>query len=79
MTETPESETAHAEKMARIKAARDRMTATKTATKGLLIVNTGKGKGKSSAAFGMVMRCLGHDMRVGIVQFIKGEIGRAHV
>ena len=62
----------HAAKMARIKAARDRMMATKTVERGIVIVNTGKGKGKSSAAFGMVMRCLGHDMRVGIVQFIKG-------
>ena len=65
-------EAEHTEKMARIKAARDRMMATKSAEKGLLIVHTGKGKGKSSSAFGMVMRCLGHGMRVGIVQFIKG-------
>lgn len=52
----------------------------KTAQKGLLIVHTGKGKGKSSSAFGMVMRCLGHGMRVGIVQFIKGawETGEAN-
>src|SRR5262245_25798174 len=62
----------HREKMARIKAARDKMMATKTAARGLLIVHTGKGKGKSSAAWGMVMRCLGHGMSVGIVQFIKG-------
>ena len=62
----------HAEKMARIKAARDKMMATKTADTGLVIVHTGKGKGKSSSAFGMVMRCLGHEMPVGIVQFIKG-------
>jgi cob(I)alamin adenosyltransferase len=62
----------HNEKMARRKAARDRMLATKTAERGLLIVHTGKGKGKSTAAFGMVLRCLGHGMRVGIVQFVKG-------
>ncbi|HEX9462792.1 MAG TPA: cob(I)yrinic acid a,c-diamide adenosyltransferase [Alphaproteobacteria bacterium] len=62
----------HAAKMARIKAARDRMMATKTADTGVVIVHTGKGKGKSSSAFGMVMRCLGHEMPVGIVQFIKG-------
>jgi cob(I)alamin adenosyltransferase len=62
----------HKAKMQRIKAARDRMMAEKTETRGLLIVHTGKGKGKSSAAWGMVMRCLGHGMRVGIVQFIKG-------
>ena len=62
----------HAAKMARIKAARDRMMATKTTGHGLVIVHTGKGKGKSSSAFGMVMRCLGHEIPVGIVQFIKG-------
>jgi cob(I)alamin adenosyltransferase len=66
------TEAEHHEKMARIKAARDRMMATKTDTRGLVIVHTGKGKGKSSAAWGMVMRCLGHEMKVGIVQFIKG-------
>jgi len=62
----------HNEKMARRKAARERMLATKTEERGLLIVHTGKGKGKSTAAFGMVLRCLGHSMRVGIVQFVKG-------
>jgi len=62
----------HNEKMARRKAARDRMLATKTEERGLLIVHTGKGKGKSTAAFGLVLRCLGHGMRVGIVQFVKG-------
>ena len=62
----------HNEKMARRKAARDRMLATKTEERGLLIVDTGKGKGKSTAAFGLVLRCLGHGMRVGIVQFVKG-------
>jgi cob(I)alamin adenosyltransferase len=65
-------ETEHATKMARIKAARDRMMAEKSGEKGLIIVHTGKGKGKSSSAFGMVMRCLGHGMKVGIIQFIKG-------
>ena len=62
----------HNEKMARRKAARERMLATKTKERGLLIVHTGNGKGKSTAAFGMVLRCLGHGMRVGIVQFVKG-------
>jgi cob(I)alamin adenosyltransferase len=66
------TDTEHAEKMARIKDARDRMMATKSGEKGLVIVHTGKGKGKSSSAFGMVMRCLGHGLKVGIVQFIKG-------
>ena len=75
----PPTDAVHAEKMARIKAARDRMMAGKIAEKGLLIVHTGKGKGKSSSAFGMVMRCMGHGLRVGIVQFIKGawETGEA--
>jgi cob(I)alamin adenosyltransferase len=65
----------HNEKMARRKAARDRMLATKTEERGLLIVHTGTGKGKSTAAFGMVLRCLGNGMRVGIVQFVKGVWG----
>ena len=71
----------HAEKMAKRKAARARMLATKTEERGLVIVHTGTGKGKSTAAFGMVMRCLGHGMRVGIVQFIKGawNTGERHV
>jgi cob(I)alamin adenosyltransferase len=60
------------EKSAKRKEARDKMMAGKTIEKGLLIVHTGKGKGKSTAAFGMVLRCLGHGMRVGIVQFVKG-------
>jgi cob(I)alamin adenosyltransferase len=62
----------HNEKMARRKAVRDRMLATKTEERGLLIVHTGNGKGKSTAAFGLILRCLGHGMRVGIVQFVKG-------
>ena len=55
------------------KAARNKIMATKTETGGLLIVHTGKGKGKSTAAFGMVCRALGHDMNVGVVQFVKGK------
>jgi cob(I)alamin adenosyltransferase len=66
---------AHREKMARRQAARARVLATKTEERGLLIVHTGAGKGKSTAAFGMVLRCLGHGMRVGIVQFVKGKWG----
>jgi cob(I)alamin adenosyltransferase len=62
----------HHEKMQRRQAARARMMATKTEERGLLIVHTGAGKGKSTAAFGLIMRCLGHGMRVGIVQFVKG-------
>lgn len=64
----------HAQKMRKKKAARDKILATKTIEKGLLIVHTGKGKGKSTAAFGMVMRAIGHGMKVGVVQFIKGRI-----
>jgi len=61
------------EKAARRKEVRDRMMADKTQEKGLIIVHTGKGKGKSTAAFGMVLRCIGHGMKVGVVQFIKGK------
>jgi cob(I)alamin adenosyltransferase len=63
----------HAEKMRRKKEARDKIIATKTVEKGLLIVHTGKGKGKSTAAFGMVFRALGNGMKVGVVQFVKGK------
>ena len=63
----------HAEKMRRKKAARDKILATKTQEKGLVIVHTGKGKGKSTAAFGLVFRALGNGMKVGIVQFVKGK------
>jgi len=65
----------HNEKKARQHAARAKILATKTEERGLLIVHTGTGKGKSTAAFGMVMRCIGHGMRVGIVQFVKGVWG----
>ncbi len=67
-----DEEARHAAKMAKIKAARDRMMATKSGEKGLLIVHTGKGKGKSSSGFGMVMRAVGHGMPCAVVQFIKG-------
>jgi cob(I)alamin adenosyltransferase len=62
----------HHEKMAKKKAARDKIMAGKTIERGLLIVHTGKGKGKSTAAFGMVFRCVGHGFKSGIIQFIKG-------
>ena len=62
----------HAEKMAKKKAARDKIIATKTIEKGLLIVHTGKGKGKSTAAMGLAVRSMGHGHKVGIVQFVKG-------
>ena len=72
MTEA-ELDARHAMKMRRKKEARDKIIATKTIEKGLLIVHTGKGKGKSTAAFGMVFRALGHGKRVGVVQFVKGK------
>jgi cob(I)alamin adenosyltransferase len=76
MSDVPETEAElnarHAEKMAKRKAARAKILATKTQERGLLIVHTGTGKGKSTAAFGMVMRAIGHGMRVGVVQFVKG-------
>jgi cob(I)alamin adenosyltransferase len=62
----------HKAKMQKIKAARDAMMATKTAEKGLIIVHTGAGKGKSSSGFGMIMRCIAHQMLCAVVQFIKG-------
>jgi cob(I)alamin adenosyltransferase len=62
----------HKEKARKRQAAKARIMADKTQEKGLLIVHTGKGKGKSTAAFGMVCRALGHGMKVGVVQFIKG-------
>ncbi|KND17013.1 cobinamide adenolsyltransferase [Pannonibacter phragmitetus] len=70
----------HAEKMRKKKAARDKIMATKTIEKGLTIVHTGKGKGKSTAGFGMVFRSLGHGHRVGVVQFVKGRLdtGETH-
>ena len=61
------------EKSRKKKEARDKMLANKTNEKGLLIVHTGKGKGKSTAAFGLVFRALGNGMRVGIIQFVKGK------
>ena len=62
----------HAYKMGKKKAARDKILATKTIEKGLVIVHTGKGKGKSTAAMGLAIRAIGNGMKVGIVQFVKG-------
>ena len=70
----PDNDARHAAKMAKKKAARDKIMATKTEEKGLVIVHTGKGKGKSSAAFGMIFRCIAHDMHCAVVQFIKGAM-----
>ena len=62
----------HASKMAKKKAARDKIMATKEGEKGLIIVHTGPGKGKSSSGFGMILRCIAHEMPCAVVQFIKG-------
>ena len=62
----------HAKRMAQKKTARERMMQSKSGRKGLLVIYTGNGKGKSSAAFGLVLRCIGHGLKTGVVQFIKG-------
>ena len=62
----------HSQKMAKKKAARDKIMSTKTEKKGLIVVHTGKGKGKSTAAFGMIFRHIAHGMPCAVVQFIKG-------
>lgn len=73
MTEdTTNEEARHAAKMAKKKAARDRMMERKEGEKGLVIVHTGAGKGKSSSGFGMILRCVAHEMPCAVVQFIKG-------
>ena len=72
--ESTERDEQHRDRMARLKEAHDARWARATQEKGLIIVNTGAGKGKSSAAFGVAARALGHGMKVGIVQFIKGAI-----
>ena len=69
---SPNDSGGHKAKMEKRKALHDKKLAGKTEAKGLLMVHTGPGKGKSSAAFGMALRCVGHNMRVGVVQFIKG-------
>ncbi|MGB1918964.1 MAG: cob(I)yrinic acid a,c-diamide adenosyltransferase [Candidatus Puniceispirillales bacterium] len=74
MTDQDDDISRHNSKMAKKKAARDRIMSTKTEEKGLIIVHTGKGKGKSSAAFGMVFRCIAHGLPSAVVQFIKGGL-----
>ena len=74
MTIETSDDARHAEKMRRKQAVQSRIVASKTIEKGLLIVHTGKGKGKTSAAMGMVVRAIGHGMKVGVVQFVKGAM-----
>jgi len=62
----------HAAKMAKKKAARDKIMAGKSDEKGLILVHTGTGKGKSSSGFGMILRCIAHNMPCAVVQFVKG-------
>ncbi len=64
----------HAARMAKKKVAQDRLVATRNGEKGLVIVHTGKGKGKTTAALGMVVRAIGHGMKVGVIQFVKGAM-----
>jgi cob(I)alamin adenosyltransferase len=64
----------HAEKMKKKQVAHNKIVASKTIEKGLLIVHTGKGKGKTTAALGMVVRAIGHGKKVGVVQFVKGAM-----
>ena len=76
---TAEINEAHRKKMVRQNEVFEKTMAEKTDEKGLVIVHTGAGKGKSTAAFGMALRALGHDMKVGIVQFIKGAMSTGEV
>lgn len=64
----------HTAKMKKIQAAQNKKVAAKTVEKGLVIVHTGPGKGKTSAALGMAIRAIGHEMKVGVVQFVKGAM-----
>lgn len=73
MTEESSDHSRHNERMKRLKVARDKIQARKTIERGLLIVHTGNGKGKSSSAFGMAIRSIGWGMKVGILQYVKGS------
>ena len=68
------SDAEHTAKMKKIQVAQAKKVAAKTVEKGLVIVHTGPGKGKTSAALGMAVRAIGHGMRVGVIQFVKGAM-----
>jgi cob(I)alamin adenosyltransferase len=70
----PRSDAEHNARMKKTQAAQAKKVAARTIEKGLVIVHTGPGKGKTSAALGMVVRAIGHGMKVGVVQFIKGAM-----
>ncbi|MEG3177140.1 cob(I)yrinic acid a,c-diamide adenosyltransferase [Sphingomonas sp. RB3P16] len=70
----PHDEAEHTAKMKKMQAAKQAMVAARADEKGLLIVHTGTGKGKTTAALGMVVRAIGHGMKVGVVQFVKGAM-----
>ena len=75
MTDAQDKDARHAAKMKNVQAAREKIMAEKTIEKGLLIVHTGNGKGKSTAALGMVFRHIGYDMPRGVVQFTRSPDG----
>ncbi len=79
MTDESSNHSRHNKRMKRLKIARDKIQARKTIERGLLIVHTGNGKGKSSSAFGMAIRSIGWGMKVAVVQYVKGnwETGEA--
>ena len=70
----PRTDEEHNARMKKVQAAQAKKVAAKTVEKGLVIVHTGPGKGKTSAALGMAIRAIGHDMKVGVVQFVKGAM-----
>ena len=77
MTDETDTNARHKARMQKLKRARDRLMATKTVEKGLIIVLTGNGKGKSSSGFGMILRAIGHGMPCAVVQYIKGSMQSA--
>lgn len=73
MIDTPDEHERHNARMRRVAAAREKMQARRTLERGLLIVHTGSGKGKSSSAFGMAIRSIGWGLKVAILQYVKGK------